>query len=78
MNKQIIKYLHDNGLVFASDYKIHDLTGGYIGINYNKEKNVFGIFAKRNLYYYKKEEIEAIKKEIDLKFNIISNLNNML
>ena len=78
MKPEIIKYLHDNGLVFASDYKIHDLTGGYIGINYNKEKNVFGIFAKRNMYYYKKEDIENIKSEIDLKFTIINNLNKML
>ncbi len=78
MKKEIIEYLHSNGLVFASDYKIHDLTGGYIGINYNKEKNIFGIFAKRNLYYYNKEDINNIKKEIDEKFKIICDLNNML
>ena len=78
MNKEIIDYLHSNGLVFASDYKIHDLTGGYIGINYNKEKKIFGIFAKRNLYYYTKEEIENIKYEIDFKFEIINKLNTMI
>lgn len=78
MKKEIIEYLHNYGLIFASDFKIHDLTGGYIGINYNKDEMRFGIFAKRNLYYYEKKDIDNIKNEIDEKFKIICKLNDLL
>jgi hypothetical protein len=78
MKKEIIKLLHENNFILCSDNKIFDLSGGYIGIHYDNTKKEFSVFAKRNIYYSTKEDIENIKKELDKKFCLINELNQLI
>ena len=77
MDIKKIKLLAENGFAFSSDFKIKELTGRFVGIDYNKENDIFGFFVKRHTYIYSAEDVIKIKKEIDEIFEIIKDLNSM-
>ena len=76
MKLEKIKLLAEHGFAFTSDFKVKELTGRFVGIDYNKEKDLFGFFVKRHVYFSTAEDVSRIKNEIDEVFALVCELNN--
>ncbi len=76
MKSEIIKKLAYNGFAFTSDYKVKDIAGRYVGIEYNKDSGLFGIFIKRNTYFFSDAEINKLKNDFEEVYSLVCELNN--